>query len=86
MSPNTIRQALFSAVPNGTHWPGDGYDYLVELDGIRHKIVRDRSVKTPPDGFVNGWIWEQRHSKPWQEAVEEIVRRFYEASYYGMHI
>ena len=49
-----IDNAIFAAVPAGTSSPGADYDYLIEVDGVRWKLVAD--VPCPP----GCWIWEQR--------------------------
>lgn len=62
-------------------YPGEDYDYLIELDGVQHKLIRDVSVHPRP--YMTCWVWEQRHGKPWQAAVEEVVRRYLECQTYA---
>ena len=71
-TPGDIGNAIFAAVPVGTSYPGDDYDYLIEVDGVRWKLLADQ-VKCPPGGWVNTWMWDQREGKPWQAALEKCV-------------
>ena len=77
-----IYSALKEACPAGSCYPGEDYDYLVELDGVVHKIIYDKSF--PKRVFACTWMWAQREGKPWQGVLEEIVRRSVEAKCYAV--
>lgn len=79
-----IYEALWHAFPVGECYPGDDYDYLVELDGERHKIIHDKTIKAPKGGYGCTWMWAQRKGKPWEKVLEEIVRRFEESKTYAV--
>ena len=68
-TPEAILKAIFAAVPVGMTWPQGDYDYLIEVDGVRWKLVADEV----PGGRGNTWMWDQRQGKPWQNALEKCV-------------
>lgn len=68
-----IREAISGLVPLGTNWPGEDYDYVIEVDGIRWKLRLDRTQLTPEGGWPATWMWGQREGKPWQDALEKGV-------------
>lgn len=68
-TPKRILLSILDASPVGVPWPGDDYHSLIDVDGVRHKIIRDEGSSPYP----MTWVWEQRHGKPWQAALEKHV-------------
>lgn len=71
MTPANIRDALADAQPVGVPWDADGITYV--FGNVEYVVTPD-----PHNGrtYTAGWPWEQRHGKPWQEAMERHVEEF----------
>ena len=82
MTNDEIYYAINRASTGGYPDPNGKFDFLIQIDGIRHELTQDRTKSIPEGGYPSGWVWAERHGKPWQAALEEIVRRDDEASWF----